>query len=187
MPREMSAATQPSSDLSLPQYAQVAVPLHLTQTFTYRLPAELQPHARVGSRLLVPFGSKPTTAYIVSLLPALEPGTSLAETDIKDAEALLDTEPLLTPEVIEVTRWVADYYAAPWGEVLKAALPAGINATVEQIVAITEAGRAQLIKTASNAPDEIQTPNARTRGLQLLATEGEFEIIKLKNRPRRPG
>src|SRR5687767_8407579 len=166
MPREMPAVAQPSSDPSLPQYAQVAVPLHLTQTFTYRLPAELQPHARVGSRLLVPFGAKPTTAYIVALLPALQAGTSLVETDIKDAEALLDIEPLLTPDVLEITRWVADYYAAPWGEVLKAALPAGINASVEQVVAITDAGRARLVNTDANASEAIKTPNAGTRGLQ---------------------
>lgn len=176
MPREMSAAAQTSSELSLPQYAQVAVPLHLTQTFTYRLPAALQPHVRVGSRLLVPFGSKPTTAYIVALLSSLEPETSLVETEIKEAEALLDTEPLLTPEVLEITRWVSDYYAAPWGEVLKAALPAGINATVEQVVAITEAGRAQ-VKNAHAG--ETKPPNARTRGLQLLAAEGEFDIKTL--------
>src|SRR5688572_8329395 len=168
MPREMSAAAQPSSELALPQYAQVAVPLHLNQTFTYRLPAALQAHARVGSRLLVPFGSKPTTAYIVALLPALEADTSLVETDIKNAEALLDAEPLLTSEVLQITRWVSDYYAAPWGEVLKAALPAGINATVEQVVAITEEGRAQVINKDAETPGETKTPNARTRGLQLL-------------------
>jgi len=176
MPRDMSAAAYDSPNSSLPQYAQVAVPLHLTQTFTYRLPAALQREARVGSRLLVPFGSKPTTGYIVSLLPALEPGTSLSETDIKDAEALLDAEPLLTPEVMEITRWVADYYAAPWGEVLKAALPAGINATVEQIVSITEHGRAQLLMPGTDALTNPKSPNARTRALRLLADEGEFEI-----------
>ena len=36
---------------------------------------------------------------------------------MKEAEELLDAEPLLTPEVLEITRWISDYYAAPWGEV----------------------------------------------------------------------
>ncbi|MEP6705970.1 MAG: primosomal protein N' [Pyrinomonadaceae bacterium] len=170
MPRDMPDAATDSPNSMLPKYAQVAVPLHLTQTFTYRLPPALQRDARVGSRLLVPFGSKPTTAYVVSLLYQLEPQTSLGKTEIKDAEALLDADPLLTPAVMEITRWVADYYASPWGEVLKAALPAGINATIEQVISITEKGRTELLALESGKN------NARTRALRLLADEGDFEI-----------
>src|SRR3989440_6490188 len=169
MPRDMLAASPDSPNPALPQYAQVAVPLHLTQTFTYRLPPALQRDARVGSRLLVPFGSRPTTAYIVSLLSQLETQTSLSHAEIKDAEALLDADPLLTPEVLEITRWVADYYAAPWGEVMRAALPSGINATVEQTVSIADGGRRAL----SNSTDEA---TVKTCALTLLAEEGEFEI-----------
>lgn len=168
---KMPGVAPDSPEPSLPQYAQVAVPLHLTQTFTYRLPPALQRDAQIGSRVLVPFGSKPTTGYIVALLTKLDPSTSLNESDLKEASALLDAHPLITPEVMEITRWVADYYAAPWGEVLKAALPAGINASVEQVVSITAAGRDHLL----SLPDSAAS-NAMTRGLQLLAGEGDFDI-----------
>ena len=50
---------------------------------------------------------------------------------------MLDVEPSLTPEVVEIARWVADYYAAPLGEVMRAALPAGINTSIMQVVVIT--------------------------------------------------
>ena len=139
----MTSATQVSNE-ALPQYAQVAVPVHLTRTFTYRLPAAMQRAARVGSRVMIQFGAKPTTGYIVALSSRLREGTSLIESEIKDVQELLDVEPPLTPEVLEITRWVADYYATPWGEVMRAALPAGINATVEQTVSITLAGREEL-------------------------------------------
>ena len=135
------AREQKEAQSPLPQYAEVAVPLRVTQTFTYRLPLALREDARLGSRLLVPFGRKRLTGYIVALLEKLDPAADLTDAEIKDAEELLDAEPLLTPEVLEITRWVADYYAAPWGEVLKAALPAGLNATVEQILSITSEGR----------------------------------------------
>ena len=167
----MSAAAHNPQEEILPQFAQVAVPLHLNQTFTYRLPLALQRDARVGSRLLVPFGSKPITGYIVGLLRQLEPDISLAESEIKNATALLDAEPLITAEVLEITRWVADYYAAPWGEVLKAALPAGINASVEQIVSLTDAGRKELTTLIGDAPTK-----SKSKGLQLLAEEGDFDI-----------
>src|SRR5207248_2024575 len=101
-----------------------------------------------------------------------------------------DVEPPLTPEVLKITHWVADYYATPWGEVMRAALPAGINATVEQTVSITPAGREQLESAPSGETHESLPPasagqsvppavaggSAKLRALRLLADEGEVEL-----------
>ena len=141
------------------------------QTFTYRLPYALQQDARLGSRLLVPFGRKRLTGYIVALLDALDSAAELSDADIKDAEELLDAEPLLTPEILEITRWVAEYYAAPWGEVLKAALPAGLNATVEQVLTITSEGRDELARLPIN-----RTSTAKARALRLVADNDELPL-----------
>jgi primosomal protein N' (replication factor Y) len=161
-------AAQTSAE-SLPRFAQVAIPVHLRKLFTYRLTASMQHSARVGSRVMVQLGTKPVAGYIVALLPGLRTGTSLVESEIKDVQELLDVEPPITPDVLELTRWVADYYAAPWGEVLRATLPAGINATVEQTVSITDKGRQEIIASTGTA-------TARDRALTLLANEGEFEL-----------
>jgi primosomal protein N' (replication factor Y) len=152
-----------------PQFAQVAIPVHLRKLFTYRLPSAMQKSARVGSRVMVQLGTKSTAGYIVALLPRLRAGTSLIESELKEVQELLDLDPPLTPEVIEVTRWVSDYYAAPWGEVLRAALPAGINASVEQTVSVTDEGRK---RSTASAPDS----DKKIQALRLLAAEGEFEI-----------
>src|SRR5437764_23854 len=130
-----SSSTVPRNETA-PRYVQVAVPVHLSKTFTYRLPESLRAIARLGSRVLVPLGTKPATGYIIALQDRLREGTSLVESEIKDVAELLDAEPPLTLEVIAIARWVADYYAAPLGEVLRAALPAGINSSIEQIVSI---------------------------------------------------
>ena len=110
------------------------------------------------------------TGYIVALLPKLREGTSLIESELKEVEELLDTEPSLTTEVVELARWVAEYYAAPLGEVMRAALPAGINTSIMQVVLITEKGRSVPPATA----DEF--PPTKQRALQILAAEGEAEI-----------
>src|SRR5438270_2633972 len=157
--------------MPLPQYAEVAVPLRVNRTFTYRLPLALQEDARLGSRLLVPFGRKRITGYVVDLLNVLDPAAELTDADIKDAEELLDAEPLLTPEILEITRWVAEYYAAPWGEVLKAALPAGLNATVEQVLTITTEGRDELARLPIN-----RTATAKARALRLVADNEEMSL-----------
>lgn len=165
----MTSVVQASNE-PLPHYAQVAVPVHLSKTFTYRLPPPIQRAARVGSRVIVQLGAKPVTGYIVALLSRLRSGTSLIESELKDVQELLDADPPLTPEVLAITRWVADYYAAPWGEVMRAALPAGLNTTVEQTVAITARGRQELPLLESSKT------KVSTRALRLLADEGEFEM-----------
>jgi primosomal protein N' (replication factor Y) len=154
-----------------PLYAEVAFPLRLMQTFTYRLPLSLGEEARVGSRLLVPFGRKLTTGYIVALHAELDPAVELEESEIKEAEELLDAEPLLVPEVLEITRWISEYYAAPWGEVLKAALPAGLNAAVEQMLAITAEGRDELARLPVG-----RSQTAKARALRLVAEFGETSL-----------
>src|SRR5712671_4100610 len=164
----MTSTTQAGNE-ALPQFAHVAIPVHLRKLFTYRLPASMQRSAQVGSRVMVQLGAKTTAGYIAELISHLRTGTSLIESEIKEIQELLDVDPPLTPEVLEITRWVADYYAAPWGEVLRAALPAGINATVEQTVSIADEGRRAL----SNSTDEA---TVKTRALALLAEEGESEI-----------
>lgn len=174
----MTSAPQSSKSEAAPQYAQVAVAVHLTKTYTYRLTPAMQKAARLGSRVMVQLGRKPTTGYIVALLPHLRIGTSLIESEIKDVQELLDVDPPLAPEVLEITRWVADYYAAPWGEVMRAALPAGINVSVEQTVAITPKGREELVALSEPVASAGGSEKAgvRERALRLLADEGEFEV-----------
>ena len=165
----MNSAPQQANETA-PQYAQVAVPVHLRKLFTYRLPAPMRALARVGSRVMVQLGPKPTAAYIVQLLPRLRDGTSLVESEIKDINELLDVDPPLTPQILELTRWIADYYATPWGEILRAALPAGINASVEQTISITAKGR------DSFGSLTLADRSKKAYALQMLADEGEFEV-----------
>ena len=40
---------------------------------------------------------------------------------------VLDAQALLSPSMLRVTRWMADYYLCPWGQVLEAVVPAGVR------------------------------------------------------------
>ena len=161
-----------------PRFVQVALPVHLRKLFTYRLPGSMRSAAHVGSRVVVRLGNKPMTGYIVALLPKLRAGTSLIESELKEVEELLDVEASLTPDVVELTRWVADYYAAPLGEVMRAALPAGINTSIMQVVSITERGR-NAVSVPSAPADGFDLTATKTRALQILADEGEAEVKAL--------
>lgn len=122
---ETSLQKEPHEATSAARYAEVAVPLHVFQTFTYRLTPEQSEHAQIGARVVVPLGRSVVTAYIVGLRDELP--EDLAEIDIKDAQDLVDASPVCTPEILQLARWVADYYACPFGEVIKAALPPGMS------------------------------------------------------------
>jgi primosomal protein N' (replication factor Y) (superfamily II helicase) len=164
--------SQTATQIAAPEFVDVVIPVHVNQRFTYKLPEAMQALAHVGSRVLVPLGHTVTTGYIIGLRQSLSAGTSLQDSQIKSVSELLDIEPPLTPEVLDLTRWVSDYYAAPWGEVMRAALPAGINATVEQTVSISDEGRREI----QSLPPLLTRESPKLRALQMLADEGEFEI-----------
>ncbi len=118
-----------------------------------------------GARLLVPFGKRNLTGYAVGLHEDLDPELGLDEASIKDVQELLDEVPLLTDEILELTRWASDYYAASWGEMLKASLPAGINKPSERVVAINDLGREEI--------DQVGRQNIRRDILNFLMENGE--------------
>ncbi|MCP4400235.1 MAG: primosomal protein N' [bacterium] len=107
--------------LSMAQYVDVAVPLPVFQLYTYRVPPELQDEAALGKRVLVPFGRKYLTGYIVGFpeSPEFE--------QLKDILDLLDPAPILSEALLRLTKWIAEYYFCSWGVAIKAALPAGID------------------------------------------------------------
>jgi len=105
---------------TLPHIIDVAVPLPLDATFSYAVPPELVPLVTTGVRVLVPFGKRKLTAYVLGT------GEQRGE-EVRQVIAVLDPEPLFTAQELEFFRWAAGYYLHPLGEVIKSALPAGIN------------------------------------------------------------
>jgi primosomal protein N' (replication factor Y) len=105
-----------------PTIIDVAVPLPLDSTFHYAVPPELVTLAVTGVRVLVPFGRRKLTGYVI--------GNAAGNgAEMKSIIAVLDPEPLFTLSELEFLRWAANYYRSPLGEVIKASLPAGINIT----------------------------------------------------------
>ncbi|MFZ0060981.1 MAG: DEAD/DEAH box helicase family protein, partial [Pyrinomonadaceae bacterium] len=170
-PQTTAISPAPSeTESEAPLYVEVAVPLHVSQTFTYRLPEAAGALAQVGSRVLVPLGRSAVTGFIVELLPDLSSHRTLTVSDIRPVEKVLDATPLVTPEVLEITRWVSQYYGSPWGEVLKGALPPGISPSSEQLFTLTAKGMARL--------DELENEKANSEAhvLRAIARAGELNL-----------
>lgn len=117
------------------KYAQVVFNLPLRDPFTYEIPPHFQGLVQKGMRVFAPFGRRKLTGYVVSL-------TNICEKDIslKAIEDLPDAEPILSKEILSLTRWMADYYQTSWGEAIRAALPAGLEDESREHLTLTEKG-----------------------------------------------
>jgi primosomal protein N' (replication factor Y) len=166
-----------------PTYAEVAVPLHVAQTFTYRLKPEQSRDAKPGARILVPFGRKLLTAYIVALHDELPAELKLTDVEIKEAESLLDTDPVCTEQILQLARWVAEYYACPIGEVIKAALPPGMKPKLRRFVRITDLKPEKITEKQQSVLDALRQhgalplQNLSTAIVSALAKKGLVEVF----------
>src|ERR1044072_1620743 len=99
-------------------YALVALPVPVRQLFTYRVPEPLDVAAVPGAPVEVPFRGRVARGVLVA---------RIASTPLENVRDLgkITGAPLLTPHLLELAKWVADYYLAPPGEVIAAALPGG--------------------------------------------------------------
>jgi primosomal protein N' (replication factor Y) len=135
--------------------------------FDYLAPDELlssQAALRLepGRRVRVPLGrgNRNVVGYCVAV--ATKPAGSRA---LKSVAAVLDREPLLSPAMLRITRWMSDYYLCPWGQVLDAVVPAGVR---------REAGTRDvtLLAVADNVAyqiDQLHLPPKQKAALEVLA------------------
>ena len=108
-------------------YADVVIPVPF-DTFTYLVPPEMEQGIAVGKRVVVPFGkSKKYVGLTVALKNQPPEGVT-----IKRIESVLDHEPIVTSSQLEFWRWIAHYYMSPFGDVFKAAFPAGMKKDEEE-------------------------------------------------------
>jgi len=78
--------------------------------------------------------------------------------------------------MLKLTRWMSDYYYAPWGECLRTALPAGATVATEQVLTITEAGRSAL----SHVSAGFGWSSPKNQALELLASAGSIGARELE-------
>ena len=120
------------------RYIEVAIALPVYQTFTYSVPESFADLMATGKRVLVPFGRRRETGYVLGQ----SQGSDI--TEIKSILDVLDEQPLFPSSMVPFFKWISDYYKYPVGQVVKNALPGGLNIRDYASVAITEKGRNEL-------------------------------------------
>jgi len=131
--------------------------------FDYRMPKEMRERARVGARVLVPFGGRRVEGYITGF----KDRTAVAP--VKDVEALLEERPVVTPSLLELARWMADRYCCRLIDCLRSLVPAGT--------------RRRLQKRVRLAPD-LKPGLERILGELKAGAPKQYEVMALLARNR---
>lgn len=112
--------------------AEVILPLPVKSNYDYIVPEVFESKIQVGARVLVVFGKSKIYTGVVKRLHASTHDTNINR--LKALDDLLDEEPALQPQQLKLFEWIAFYYFCTEGEVVKAALPAGLKPESNLIV-----------------------------------------------------
>lgn len=104
-------------------FAEVILPLPLYDRFTYRIPEEMLSDVKPGIRVIVQFGARKFYSGLVYSISDNAPDGI----EIKSIEAVIDNNEVIFPANFEMWQWISEYYMAPFGDVMKAALPSALK------------------------------------------------------------
>jgi primosomal protein N' (replication factor Y) len=150
-----------------PRFVEVALPLPLFQTFTYAVEEGLANPVAIGSRVVVPLRSGKEIGIVV--------GASDASPLKRKPKAVIespDAEPAVGPSLLELCKWMADYYIVPLGVMLRTALPAALTGAEDPH---PTRKTQRVVRLGVDIPSLLQRDNVFARARQQRAV---FEAIE---------
>ena len=155
----------PNSVASPPIFAEVAVPVPLHEALIYRVPEALV-GVEPGSRVKIPIGNRKVVGVVMGLRDEAP-----EELKIREILEVLDVEPVLTAQHLELAHFVADYYLAPIGEAARVMIPSDLPPWGNRRLSLTNAGAIAPARTLDEARLVellLERPRIRLAELQRL-------------------
>jgi primosomal protein N' (replication factor Y) len=151
-------------------FAELAIPSAVDKLFTYSIPDEFRAVLKPGMRVVAPFGNRSVTGIVIRLS---------AQSPVAKTKALLDvldTEPSISGELLGLVTWMADYYLAAPGDIIKAMLVQGAAKPGKRIITLLADDSASASTKPSGAPLQAEilralrekSPRAYTQLQKLL-------------------
>ena len=119
----MTSLIQPSLYPATGRHVEVAIPVPVTEIFTYSIASEYERLPVRGGRVRVRFAGRQLTGVVLRVFDGAPPG--LDPRRIREVEDVLDAAPVVIEPLLELATRVAEAYVVGVGEVLAACLPAG--------------------------------------------------------------
>lgn len=162
----------------MPAAAKVLIDGPSELIFDYAIPENLD--ARPGCRVRIPLRNKSATGTILSIGDREEGGFRL-----KPLESLIDPEPLITPNLIALARWMAKYYGTALEQIMRSLLPGSVRQE-------THSAKTRQVATLVKMPDPTELERLARRAprqhtiLQLLEVSGPIALSDLGGGSVRP-
>lgn len=159
-------------------YVDVILPLALPQAYTYAVPIDLVPFIQTGQRVIVQFGKNKYYSAIIKTIHGKKPAV-----EAKLIESIAEENPVVTQIQLDFWSWIASYYMCTEGEVMNAALPAGLKISSETIIRFNENYEGDyealtdeefLIVQALRAQGELKVPAVQ----ELLKKRNVYPFLK---------
>ncbi len=159
------------------RFADVAVELPLDGTFVYSVPVGLS--VAVGSRVLVPFGRRRITGYVVGLRAALDI-EGLKESAVKEILDSLDSAPLFGVKRLKFFLWLSSYYFAPPGMVLSLIHPPETSLKSFRYIRATDKGTSLLVSLKERTGEEYGGDKGDIEVLRGIEKSIKFAAVERK-------
>ena len=159
----------------LPSYADLAVPVAVDKLFTYSIPEDLRGLVRPGIRVLVPFGMRTVTGFVVRTSKEFHPVAGSGAIRLKAITDVIDPEPVLGSDLLELSRWISEYYFAPLGEVLRAILVRGAFRAGRRTVSLTASDTEAALRHLSHS-------RAQSAALRAIPEKGPIQVSRLQKK-----
>ena len=158
-------------------FVNVAVMAAIRNPLTYRVPNDLD--VRLGQRVLVPLATRKAVGLVLEPVARVAPGVTM-----RDVLRVLDAEPVLSPELVTLGLWIAEYYLAPVGEVFRAMLPLRAETRRVRLVLLSDDGRRRLDELSRSLLEEVRNSEeaALLRYLADRSTDPQAGILSAEGR-----
>jgi len=150
-------------------FAKIVFPLPFRNAFTYSIPKEFEEFVLVGVRVVVPFGKRTLTGFVVDVIEEAE-----TTHKIKPVRDVLDTTPIFGKDELKFYEWVSEYYISSLGEALRNSVPYGLDVESKKKVV------ADMDFCFSLYKEEKNKNSTRGKVLDLLSQKETYTISLLQ-------
>ncbi len=147
----------------MPIYAEIVFPTAVRTLFTYQVDEKDYPEVQEGMRVWVPFRSHYAIGVVVDV------HDKKPEFKTRSVQKVLDVKPILSSEMLALTKWIHQFYFCSWGEVIQAALPAGLNFISQKYIRLKEE-----VEQKSLGKDEREVIESLTKGPALTLKDAKM-------------
>ncbi len=150
-------------------YAQVVFPMPFRNAFTYSVPNEFEDMVKVGVRVVVPFGKRVMTGFVIDVTE-----TTDVEGKIKPIRDVLDEESIFSKDDLRFYEWISEYYLSSLGEALRNTVPYGSDVESKKTIVADQDFCSMLLAKEKSAK------TTRAKILQAFCQKEKYKISQLQ-------